>query len=437
MALSTDGIVFDVLSADPGSPVEGQLWYNTTDKQLKGYHNGAVTSVESRKSNTTTAGPTSANDSSQGYKKGSRWLNTSGNTEHVCTDNTPGSAVWILTATGSAISPAGAKGDIQFKAGGASLDAEGASGYGLNYDTVKHSLTVGPIGTNLSNNPFSANATINSYAQSNVQNLSAGASASSDIVATADNGNDNNHYADWGINGSGNADGTFTIVGALDGYGYVSGGALALGSDSANPVIFFNGGTLAANEKGRFDSNGDFVVGIAALATNATAGFPFLPGAAGTPTGVPTSRTGRVPLTFDTTNNLLYFYSGGAWKALNPTKGNSNEVNAAGDITTGSTTDVVSTSMTLTPGAGTYQVIFSGDLSLSAAGSIYTSCYANGSQVANSQRTHTRATNSLRTGVFVTCVVTVAAAQAIDIRWRVSTGTGTMGNRSLSLIKVA
>jgi len=34
-------------------------------------------------------------------------------------------------------------------------------------------------------------------------------------------------------------------------------------------------------------------------------------------------------------------------------------------------------------------------------------------------------------------IVTVADAQAIDIRWRVSAGTGTMGDRILTLLKVA
>jgi hypothetical protein len=40
MALKTVSVQFDELTADPGSPVEGQFWYNTTSQQLKGYING-------------------------------------------------------------------------------------------------------------------------------------------------------------------------------------------------------------------------------------------------------------------------------------------------------------------------------------------------------------------------------------------------------------
>lgn len=44
MPLQIDGILFDELSVDPGSPSEGQVWYNTTLKLFKAYRNGAVTS---------------------------------------------------------------------------------------------------------------------------------------------------------------------------------------------------------------------------------------------------------------------------------------------------------------------------------------------------------------------------------------------------------
>jgi hypothetical protein len=56
---------------------------------------------------------------------------------------------------------------------------------------------------------------------------------------------------------------------------------------------------------------GGFVCGTAALATTATDGFLYVPTCAGTPTGVPTARTGTVAMVFDTTNNKLYIYDGG------------------------------------------------------------------------------------------------------------------------------
>lgn len=49
----------------------------------------------------------------------------------------------------------------------------------------------------------------------------------------------------------------------------------------------------------------------AALATNATDGFLYIPSCAGAPTGVPTSYTGKVAMVYDTANEALYVYNGG------------------------------------------------------------------------------------------------------------------------------
>lgn len=56
------------------------------------------------------------------------------------------------------------------------------------------------------------------------------------------------------------------------------------------------------------------VIGSAAIATNATDGFLYLASGAGTPTGTPTTFTGRVPMYVDTTNSQLWLFLGGAWK---------------------------------------------------------------------------------------------------------------------------
>jgi hypothetical protein len=115
-----------------------------------------------------------------------------------------------------------------------------------------------------------------------------------------------------------------------------------------------------------------------------------------------------------------------------------SEANAAGDITTTSTTDVQATSMTLTPGAGTYYVTFSTDWSNGTnSTSMYANLYANGSLVTNSERQYAKGTSAMRCDLALGALVTVAAAQAIEVKWRVSAGTGTMGNRSLFLLKVA
>lgn len=65
-------------------------------------------------------------------------------------------------------------------------------------------------------------------------------------------------------------------------------------------------------------ANGSVHAGNGALATNATTGFLYVPTCAGTPTGAPTSISGYAPIIVNTTNNKLYFYSGGAWRDAGP-----------------------------------------------------------------------------------------------------------------------
>ena len=76
--------------------------------------------------------------------------------------------------------------------------------------------------------------------------------------------------------------------------------------------------STAGTERLRLDANGNVIVNTAAVATTATDGFLYVPSCAGAPTGTPTSYTGRVPIVVDTTNNKLYFYSGGAWRDAGP-----------------------------------------------------------------------------------------------------------------------
>lgn len=113
-------------------------------------------------------------------------------------------------------------------------------------------------------------------------------------------------------------------------------------------------------------------------------------------------------------------------------------VEGTGTITTTSTTDVLATGMTLTPGAGTYIVWWTGSVTNSNNnGSDFMSVYANGVQAASSERTYNRANTSTTNSFACMARVTVAAGQTIEGRWRVSTGTGTMLQRSLVLLRVA
>jgi hypothetical protein len=66
------------------------------------------------------------------------------------------------------------------------------------------------------------------------------------------------------------------------------------------------------------DANANITAGGGTLATNATNGFLYVPTCAGTPTGTPTAKTGFAPIVVNTTNNKLFFYSGGAWRDAGP-----------------------------------------------------------------------------------------------------------------------
>lgn len=108
----------------------------------------------------------------------------------------------------------------------------------------------------------------------------------------------------------------------------VNSGQLSLTGDTAagtgaNIEIYAGSHASAASEirfrkdttvRLTIDGNGNIVCGAAALATNATDGFIYMPSCAGTPSGTPTSKTGRVAFAYDTTNNKIYIYNG-AWKA--------------------------------------------------------------------------------------------------------------------------
>lgn len=92
--------------------------------------------------------------------------------------------------------------------------------------------------------------TLDTYMQSNMQNLSNGTSASSDWVATADNGTDSANFVDMGINGSGWSSGTWTLNGADDAYVYSGTTNFAIGTGGTGKTLrLFTGGTLAANAR--------------------------------------------------------------------------------------------------------------------------------------------------------------------------------------------
>jgi len=90
-------------------------------------------------------------------------------------------------------------------------------------------------------NVISGKGNLNNYLQLNIQNTNQGTNASSDVVATADNGNENTNYIDMGINGE-NYNAGF-IGGVNDAYLYSTGRHLHIGNVSNFPVQIFAGGS--------------------------------------------------------------------------------------------------------------------------------------------------------------------------------------------------
>lgn len=63
---------------------------------------------------------------------------------------------------------------------------------------------------------------------------------------------------------------------------------------------------------------GSVIVGSGSIPTTATSGFLYITACGDTPSGTPRAIAGRVPMCFDTTNDILYVYSGGAWRGFIP-----------------------------------------------------------------------------------------------------------------------
>ena len=117
-------------------------------------------------------------------------------------------------------------------------------------------------GTTSSYNLINAKGTINNYLQLNIQNLSSGAAASSDVVATANNGSESVNFVDMGINSSGYSS-TGILGGANNAYLYSTGNDFVIGNQTANKnLIFFTGGSTAANEQMRIDGLGRVGIGV-------------------------------------------------------------------------------------------------------------------------------------------------------------------------------
>jgi hypothetical protein len=208
------------------------------------------------------------------------------------TDGTKGfyyytASAWTILASGSSWALTGNAGtnsgtnylgttdntSLKFKTNGAQsmlLDSLGNLGIGtapaFTSGTFQEKLLV-DAGTTSSYNAIVARGSINNYLQLNIQNQSNGTSASADIVATSDNGNESSNYIDMGINSSTNSQ---NIMGsANDAYLYTTGNNLLVGTGTpSKSLVFMTGGTTqTTNERMRIDGNGKVGIGTTSPAT--------------------------------------------------------------------------------------------------------------------------------------------------------------------------
>ena len=89
----------------------------------------------------------------------------------------------------------------------------------------------------LANAYIQVDSNTNNFSQIAIVNHNTGTSASADIVATNDTGNDSTGFIDMGINSSVFSTSSWTVNGANDGYLYVAGGSLAIGTDQVDGEI--------------------------------------------------------------------------------------------------------------------------------------------------------------------------------------------------------
>jgi|688.fasta_scaffold01024_14 hypothetical protein len=151
----------------------------------------------------------------------------------------------------------------------------------------KNALQAGVTGfTAVPNTIVQFTSNLNSASQINFQNINTGATSSTDIALTSDNGNSVNNYINMGITGSA-WDGTQTnsLGNALtpdDGYLYVRGGNLVIGTSKIpSAVKFIVGGSGTANivatiNRTNVDVTGDIIAsGNASITGNisSTAGL--------------------------------------------------------------------------------------------------------------------------------------------------------------------
>ncbi len=101
----------------------------------------------------------------------------------------------------------------------------------------------------------------NDFYHYNMQNLSTGGSASSEYVLTTDDGDRDNKFCAFGINGSGFNDVSYSLKTPRSGYILMNGGDFFLGTQTAHDIVFHTSGTTTLRESQRIKPSGNIIVG--------------------------------------------------------------------------------------------------------------------------------------------------------------------------------
>ncbi|MBS1609489.1 MAG: tail fiber domain-containing protein [Bacteroidetes bacterium] len=131
------------------------------------------------------------------------------------------------------------------------LSVSGSLGVGSSvFDAVNPEKMLVDAGTTTSFNIVSGKGTINNYLQLNIQNRSAGNAASSDVVASANNGSEAANFIDMGINSSAYSNTASPVLdGANNAYLYSTGNDFLIGNGTASKrLAVFTGGLNTTNE---------------------------------------------------------------------------------------------------------------------------------------------------------------------------------------------
>lgn len=204
----------------------------------------------------TTTNPSASNDSSSGYTVGSRWVNTTADTEFVCVDSTVSSAVWVATTTyglwGSVTGTLSDQTDLQGELDGKS---DTSHSHGATWSVVTGDITA------VANNSYILDSALGTFTvtlpaspsvDDTIRFIDAG-SASINNITIARNGSNINGSAENLIIDVGNAEFVMVYMNASDGWIVAGGGTL---------VEFIADGIESYYDHGTISSTGTVTVNI-------------------------------------------------------------------------------------------------------------------------------------------------------------------------------